>query len=307
MITTYRQLLTETLAKYENAQGLNRKSSSGPCFYEPTLDEHTNVLGIGCGIGCHIDPAKARVLDNAIGPTGIQHLYRHEEYREIIDEVFDVEKIGMDHLRLMQFMHDQSMSVDTFREKLTQIIAELPELRVLVSRVQQFGPYGQLLTFDDGSTEFDPECSQTTPILTAELYNGRAAKNSTGAWVHAPGVRLHEYTDGLLAFAVGLTFLKIDTQGKAVYDYSVITPTGVEFHGDEETGNILHVPSYWGIARTMGEAVAWMCLGEDTAVEFPSDTTPEQWEWIRSDERQVKEAEIDEWIEHFDRRFVLAK
>lgn len=307
MITTYRQLLTETLAKYENAKALNRRGRTSTCSYQPVFNEDGMHMGIGCGLGVHIDPAKAKVLDSATGPTGIQYLYGHEEYKPFIDEVFDVKGIGMNHLQRLQFLHDNSSAVDEFRNKLTQAIAELPELRVLVSRLQQFSPFGQLLTFDDGSTEFDPECAQTTPVLTAELYNGRAAKNSTGAWVHAPGVRLHEYTDGLLAFAVGLTFLKIDTQGKAVYDYSVITPTGVEFHGDEETGNVLHVPCYWGIARTMGEAVAWMCLGEDTAVEFPSNTTPEQWEWIRSDEREVKEAEIDEWIEHFDRRTVLAK
>lgn len=306
MITTYRQLLTETLAKYENAPCLNRTglSTTGTtCFYRPIFNPVAQALGIGCGLGCHIEREKAILLDKAIGPTGIQFVYKADpEYKKIIDETFDVLQIGMANLMHVQQMHDKgSDSVEEFRKLLADELARLPELRTLNSRVQQFSPFGQVLYFDDGTAEFDPECSQTTPILTAELYNGRAAKNSAGAWVHAPGMRLHEYTDGLLGFAVGLTFLTLDVQGKAVYDYSVITPTGVEFHGDEATDNLIVVPLRWSIGRVMGECVAWICLGEDSMATYPADTTPEQWEWIRSAERETKEAEIDEWIERFDR------
>lgn len=176
-------------------------------------------------------------------------------------------------------------------------------IRILLNRTVVFEPeFGQKLRFDDGTIEFDKDCTQTTPILTAERYNGRAAKRNDGTWTHAPGNRNHDYVHSLLGFAVGITYSTVDSDGKAVYDYSVITPTGVEFHGNEETGNVLRVPSHWSIERVAAEAIAWMCIGEDSGTEFPSDTTPEQWDWIRSTEREIKSAEIDEWLENYDRR-----
>lgn len=177
-------------------------------------------------------------------------------------------------------------------------------MKILISRDYAFtNPVGQNLRFDDGSVEWDSGCTQTTDILTAELYNGKAAKDDSGQWVPAPGPRNHEVEFDIVGFHVGLTFVEFIYNGKAAYDYTVITPTGVAFHTDGKN-NLLHVPSFWDIERVAGEAISWMCVGEDSGIDFPEDTTPQQWEWIRSDEREYASMEIDEWMEEYDRRKV---
>lgn len=173
-------------------------------------------------------------------------------------------------------------------------------MKILINRVQQFNPFGQTLIFDDGTQEFDPDCTQTTPILTAQQYNGKAAKNEAEEWVPAPGSRDHQYETDMLGFKVGLTTIGIDGDGKAIYDYSVQTPTGVWFHGDGGD-NTLHAPSSWQNERVAAEIIAWICVGEDAGTDFPSDTTAEQWEWIRSWERESASAQVDDWLEHRDR------
>lgn len=172
-------------------------------------------------------------------------------------------------------------------------------MKILISRDYAFPSqgYGQNLRFDDGSIEWDAGATQTTPILTAEKYNGRAAKNDQGEWVPAPGARIHEYDESLLGFRVGLTMIGM-RDGQALYDYSVTTPTGVVFSGDG-INNVLCVPSDWSIGHVVGECISWICLGEDTCDTFPSDTTPEQWEWIRSEERQKSEDDINCWFDKY--------
>lgn len=155
--------------------------------------------------------------------------------------------------------------------------------------------WGQWITYDDGSKEFDKDFAQTTAILTAEQYNGKAAKDDDGNWVHAPGPRQHNDEHEIAGFHVGLTLISFDADGKAVHDYTVITPTGVVFHGD------LHTPSSWTDERVVLECVAWTTDGEDSGREFPEDTTPEQWAWIRSYDREIAAAEIDDLIEQLDR------
>lgn len=167
-------------------------------------------------------------------------------------------------------------------------------MKVLINRVPSFNPFGQYLLYDDGTDEFDYGASQTTAILTAEQYNGVAAKDDNGNWMHGPGPRLHEIGDSLLGFSIGLTYVHY-THGQAAYDYTVVTPTGVAFHGDGE-GNVLRVPPFWGIGRISAEAIAWICVGEDDGMEFQR-LTPEQWEWVRSLDREIASAEIDAWIE----------
>lgn len=154
----------------------------------------------------------------------------------------------------------------------------------------------QILSFDDGSKEYDAFLTQTTAILTAELYNGKAAKNDAGEWIAAPGPRNHNDEYDILGFHVGLTLVGFDSDGKAIHDYTVITPTGVAFHGDGK-GNTLHTPSNWPDERVALEILSWICIGEDSGVEFPEDTTPQQWEWIRSSEREYAAASIDDLLQ----------
>lgn len=173
-------------------------------------------------------------------------------------------------------------------------------MKILANRIANFQPFGQWLYFWDDTQEFDPMCAQTTAILTAEQYNGKAAKDDNGQWVAAPGPRVHENNFDILGFKVGLTFLGIDEDNKSIYDYTVITPTGVAFHGDGKY-NTPHIPSNWDFDRIVAEIISWICLGEDSGVDFPEDTTPEQWAWIRSDEREQFSADIDDLIERLDR------
>lgn len=159
--------------------------------------------------------------------------------------------------------------------------------------------FGQWLIFDDGSRMFD-DFSQTSAILTAEQYNGRAALTDDGVWIPAPGLRNHDHDYTLLGFHVGMTMLGVDSLGKAIYDYTVITPTGIAFHGDGK-GNTMHVPTGWRELHIAAEMISWICVGEDSGIEFPEDTTPEQWGWIRGQVREYCEVEINEWIEEYDR------
>lgn len=161
--------------------------------------------------------------------------------------------------------------------------------------------YGQWITYEDGSTEFDKDFAQTADIIQAEQYNGKAAKDDDGQWVHAPGPRNHNDEHEILGFHVGLSYERHDSDGKAVWDYSVITPTGVAFHGDGKN-NVFHTPSGWSDERVACEAIFWICLGEDSGTDFPEDTTAEQWTWIRSPEREMASAEIDEYVESLDRQ-----
>lgn len=174
-------------------------------------------------------------------------------------------------------------------------------MKILISRDYAFtNPVGQNLRFDDGSVEWDSGCEQTTAILTAELHNGKAAKDDSGNWVPAPGPRIHNDEHEIMGFMVGLTLIGFGSDGKAMHDYTVITPTNVAFHGNGKD-NVLHTPTSWSDERVALEIVSWICLGEDSGTEFPADTTPEQWQWIRSYEREAAAADIDTLIEVYDR------
>lgn len=177
-------------------------------------------------------------------------------------------------------------------------------MKILVNRVPSFNPYGQYLLYDDGTDEFDYGASQTPAILIAEQHNSYAAKDDDGQWIPAPGSRTHEYDLSLLGFRVQLTYVR-HMHRKAAYDYAVTTPTGVTFYGNSEN-NVLIVPSFWTIGRVVGEAVAWICVGEDSELEFLEDTTPEQWQWIRSTDRKIASAEIDKWIEQWDKNKIIS-
>lgn len=160
--------------------------------------------------------------------------------------------------------------------------------------------FGQWLIFDDGSRMFD-DFSQTSAILTAEQYNGRAALTDDGKWVPAPGLRNHDHDYTLLGFHVGFTMLGVDSLGKAIYDYTVVTPTGVAFHGDGDRNLSFRMPTGWLELRIAAEMISWICLGEDSGATFPSYAPPEQWGWIRGQVREYCEMEINEWIEEYDR------
>lgn len=173
-------------------------------------------------------------------------------------------------------------------------------MKILYSRNVVTTPeIGQWLYFFDDTQEFDPMCAQTTAILTAEQYNGKAAKDDAGNWVPAPGPRMHDYATTLLGFAVGLTMVGMDSDNKAIYDYSVLTPTGVSFHGNGKD-NTLHVPGNWLHKRVAAEIVAWMCLNEEDGAELP-ELTAEQRAWVDSPERDQASAAISEWMEEYDK------
>lgn len=173
-------------------------------------------------------------------------------------------------------------------------------MKILISRDYVFtNPTGQNLRFEDGSVEWDGGCTQTTAILTAELYNGKAAKDDAGNWVPAPGPRMHDYATTLLGFFVGLTMVGTDSDNKAIYDYSVLTPTGVSFHGNSDD-NTLHVPSNWSDERVAAEIIAWMCLSEEDGAELP-ELTAEQRGWVDSPECDEASAAINEWMEAYDK------
>lgn len=174
-------------------------------------------------------------------------------------------------------------------------------MKILTERNGTFDPFGQMLFFSDGSGEFDPDCAQTTAILTAEQYNGKAAKDDNGQWIAAPGPRNHDMEFDIVGFHVGLTYIQHDGEGKALFDYSVITPTGVAFHGNEKDG-LLAVPPHWHNERVAAEIISWICIGEDSGTDFSGNTTPQQWEWIRSIGREYSSMETDEWLEDYDRR-----
>lgn len=181
-------------------------------------------------------------------------------------------------------------------------------MKLLVNRTPgyqtaDFVPYqnwGQWLEYDDGSREFDLAFTQASAIIQAECYSGRAAKDDDGNWVPAPGPRKHDYEVDILGFRVGLTFERMTSDGKSVFDYSVTTPTGVSFHGNRKD-NTLIVPGHWSLEHNAAELLTYICLGEDSGAEFPEDTTPEQWQWIRSDEREMSSANIDDLIERMER------
>lgn len=170
-------------------------------------------------------------------------------------------------------------------------------MKILIDRYIRFNPLCQVLSFDDGSTEIDYDCTQSTDIIAAEAYNGQAAKDDQGRWVAAPGWRNHYWEESLLGFRVGLTIVGSDSSHFA-YDYSVETPTGVIFHGDGKR-NVLRAPLGWPTGRVIAEAIVWMCLGEDAGIEFAADTTPEQWAWIRSTDRELASMKIDDWLETY--------
>lgn len=157
----------------------------------------------------------------------------------------------------------------------------------------------QILTYDDGSKEYDAYCTQTTPILTAELYNGKAAKDDAGNWVPAPGPRTHETDVDLLGFTVAFTFVGFDNDNHhALYDYSVTTPTGVTFHA--RPGYEIGVPSNYDADRIAAEIIAWTCLTLDEIADW-DDLSPERRAWAASDECESLRGDIDEWVEQYDR------
>lgn len=173
-------------------------------------------------------------------------------------------------------------------------------MKILTNRTVRFNPIvGQLLEYDDGTTEYDSECTQTTAILTAEATNGKAAKDEAGTWVPAPGPRNHDWETNLLGFHVGLTMIGSGNDGKHIYDYTVVTPTGVVFWGNGKK-DALHVPPHWQTIRVAAEMISWICIGEDDGVTF-SDLNPEQWNWMRSADREGASADIDKWIEIYNR------
>lgn len=126
MITSYKQLLEETLAKYEQATALNRIEGNDSripgkpvCFYAAIKDG-----AVGCAIGCHLDLGDAEGLDEYNdGPTGIQFVARR--FPDIINATFDVGAIGLGNMQTLQRTHDGAANLDNFRNQLRTAIAAL--------------------------------------------------------------------------------------------------------------------------------------------------------------------------------------
>lgn len=173
-------------------------------------------------------------------------------------------------------------------------------MKILTERNGTFDPFGQMLFFDDGSQEFDADCTQTTAILTAELYNGRAAKDDEGNWTPAPGPRQHSEEYALCGFAVGMTYIQHSGDGKALFDYSVTTPTRLVIHA--RPGYEIAVPAHWESERIAAEIIAWVCLSPEEIADWEG-ASPERLAWAASIECESARADIDEWIESYDRGF----
>lgn len=116
MITTYLQLLEQTLAKFSTAKKLN--TDGHHCLYRPIPGS------VGCAIGCHLDPAKALKIDRLHGHKGIAYLLTNgaSMAREILGEVFDYEHIDVTEMNILQMAHDQAADVDSFRSWLQREI-----------------------------------------------------------------------------------------------------------------------------------------------------------------------------------------
>lgn len=113
MITSYKQLLEETLAKFEKATMLNRLGQrshvASLCLYAPIARG-----AVGCAIGCHLQLEDAEEIDAlASEATGIRSVYYPNQ--NIFDKIFDVEAIGIENMLLLQEMHDTAFDLDDFR------------------------------------------------------------------------------------------------------------------------------------------------------------------------------------------------
>lgn len=124
MITSYKQLLEETLAKFEKATMLNRFGVNDELPEGKTLCLYAPIAkgAIGCAIGCHLQLKDAVWIDTgATGATGIRSIYY--PYQNIFDKIFDVEAIGVENMLLLQEMHDTAFDLDDFRISLRLAIA----------------------------------------------------------------------------------------------------------------------------------------------------------------------------------------
>lgn len=117
MLTTCLDVLKTVAERYERATRLARNETSQKCVYA----HHLN--GVGCAIGCLLAPEIADLLDS-LGGEGIHRIYRLPAVKYHINQVVDVNAVGVDNLTAIQNMHDQATDVDDFRSKLNTEIAQ---------------------------------------------------------------------------------------------------------------------------------------------------------------------------------------
>lgn len=126
MITTYRQLVKATIAKYKSATALSKLPATiaigQRCKYAPAVEG-----SVGCAIGCHLTPENGARLDNMGNNTTIKRLARYDEGRAILLEIIALDGLDMDAITHFQAIHDQAVDVEDYRfwlqEELRQIEA----------------------------------------------------------------------------------------------------------------------------------------------------------------------------------------
>ena len=106
MIHSYKELLEQTLVRYENAPGLSRQNSM--CLYGDKGN------GIGCGIGCHLPPALGNLLDD-LDTSNIGNILRELPMETaMINCYIDTDAIGINLLIEMQVAHDTASSLQEY-------------------------------------------------------------------------------------------------------------------------------------------------------------------------------------------------
>lgn len=108
MINSYKELLQETLAKYEHVKFLSR--DGGLCLYGDKAN------GVGCGIGCHLPAWFGDQLDH-LDTSNIANIIRDRPHETLlIKQYINVDAIGVNLLVEMQVAHDTATSVAKYRK-----------------------------------------------------------------------------------------------------------------------------------------------------------------------------------------------
>lgn len=106
MYTTMQQVIDAVKYRYQRVTQLS-KQSNGRCIYAPTAN------GVGCGIGCLIDPDDGAKWDELPSNT-IEGIFRY--HPQDYDKYFHSDLRG--DLQRLQRKHDEAQDVDDFLGRL---------------------------------------------------------------------------------------------------------------------------------------------------------------------------------------------
>lgn len=121
-LTTRIDMVKATQEKYIGATGLSKREFKVSVNNMQCLYSH-DANGIGCAIGCHLTDEKASQLQSWGEQMVVQTAYGSvPEFRELINEVIDVEAVGLDFLRTLQKAHDGADCLETFQARLERYL-----------------------------------------------------------------------------------------------------------------------------------------------------------------------------------------